>query len=148
MNRITAARTRIEDAGDLPGLLAAAFTAFEDIVQVLHFHLERDDGTFAAFILSAGAAANGRDRIAAAPSLPPVIIAAFYARPAPPADGLLAGVLVLQIAAVVAGLAGALAGQLTAAADAAADPRDQISCTHAARHAARILSLLGGAREP
>jgi hypothetical protein len=147
MNRITTARTRIEEAGALPGLLAAAFTAFEDIVQVLHFHLERDDGTFPAFILSAGAAANGRDRIAAAPSLSPLIIAAYLARPAPPADGLLAEVPVLQVAAAVAGLADALAGQLTTAA-AAADPRDQISCTHAARHATRILALLGGAREP
>jgi hypothetical protein len=148
MNRITAARTRIEDAGDLPALLAEAFTAFEDIVQVLHLHLERDDGTFPAFILSAGAAANGRDRIAAAPSLPPAIIAAFLTRPAPATDGLLAEVPVLQVAAAVAALTGALAGQLAAAATAAADPRDQISCTHAARHATRILSLLGGAREP
>jgi hypothetical protein len=147
MNRITAARTRVEHADDLPALLSAALAAFEDMLQVIRWHEERDDEAFAAFVLSAGAAANGRDRIAAAPSLPPAVIAAFYARPAP-STGLLAEMPVLKVAAAVAGLADALAGQLTAAAAATADPRDQTSCTHAARHATRILSLLGGTREP
>jgi len=148
MNRITAARARIDHAEDLPELLTAAFTAFEDMLAVLHHHLERDDGTFAAFILSATAAANGRDRIAAAPSLPPAVIASYCARRAPETGGLLAEATVIQVALAVAGLSEQLAGSLEAAAGAAAGPGDRDSCAHAARHATRIRSLLGRAREP
>jgi hypothetical protein len=148
MNRITAAHTRIDQAQDLPDLLTAAFTAFQDMLQVLDHHLERDDGTFAAFILSATAAANGRDRIAAAPSLPPAVITAFYTRPAPQAESLLAEATVIHVALTIAGLSSQLADRLEAAVGSAAMPGDRLSCAHAARHATRIRSLLGGAREP
>jgi hypothetical protein len=148
MNRITAARTHVEHAENLPALLAAALAAFEDLLQVIRCHEERDDNAFAAFILSAGAAANGRDRIAAAPSLPPAAVVAFAARQTPATSGLLADATVTQVALAVAGLSDLLARRLAALAVTAADPGDQVSCTHAARHAARIRSLLGGAREP
>jgi hypothetical protein len=148
MDRITAARARIDQAQDLPDLLTTAFTAFQDMLQVLEHHLERDDGTFAAFILSATAAANGRDRIAAAPSLPPAVITAFYARPEPQAESLLADATVIHVAITVAGLSTQLAGRLEAAARSSAMPADRDACAHAARHASRILALLGGAREP
>ena len=67
MNRITAARARIDQAGDLPGLLGAAYGAFEDMLAVIRHHEERDEGSFAAFVIAACAAANGRDCDSRAP---------------------------------------------------------------------------------
>lgn len=142
MNQITAARARVDQARDLPGLLDASYGAFEGMLAVIRHHEERDEGSFPAFILAAGAAANGRDWIAAAPSLPPP------AAPPPGTCDLLADLTVAQVAITVAALSDLLAARLTGAAAVAGDPADRDSCTSAARHAARVRSLFAGAREP
>jgi hypothetical protein len=89
--------------------------------------------------MSGASAANGRDAIAAAPSLPAA------------ADGHLAGapatVSTEQAAAALARLCGVLAGRLNMAVELSADVGDRTVCAQAAHHAAAIVSLLGGARE-
>lgn len=144
MNRITAARARIDQARDLPSLVGAAYGAFEDMLAVVRCHEDRDEGSFAAFVIAACAAANGRDCVAGAPSLPPSAVVG----PAPGTDGLLAELTVARVALTVAGLSELLAARLTAAAVHAAEPDDRTACTNAARQATRIWSLLAGAREP
>jgi hypothetical protein len=144
MNRITTARARIDQAGDLPSLLGAAYGAFEDMLAVIRQHEERDEGSFAAFVIAAGAAANGRDCIAAAPSLPSSAVVG----PVTGTNGLLAELTVVRVALTVAGLSDLLAARLTAAAARAAHPDDRTACTNAAWQARRIWRLFAGAREP
>ena len=144
MDRIATARARIEQAGDLAGVLDAAYDAFEDMLAVIRHHQERDMGAFAAFVLAAAAAGNGRDWIAAAPSLPPAAASVEAGR----TDDLLAQLSVEQVAVALAGISQALATRLTASAAGPAGAGDRDSCAQAARHATRIRSLLAGARQP
>jgi hypothetical protein len=143
MNRITAAHARISQARDLPDLLSAAFDAFEDMLVVIRHHEERDDRSFAAFVIAACAAADGRDCLAPAPSL-----LALGPVPNSGTDGLLAELTVAQVARTVAGLGALLAARLTSAAAAASHPADQAACTSAARQATQIWTLFFRAREP
>ncbi len=144
MDRIDTARARIEQASDLAGVLDAAYAAFEDILAVIRRHQERDMGAFAAFVLAAAAAGNGRDWIAAAPSLPP----AADTSKAAGTDNLLAQLTVEQVAIALAGISQELAGHLTASAAGSVNAGDRDSCAQAARHATRIYFLLAGARQP
>lgn len=144
MNRITATRARLDQARELPGLLTAAYDGFEDMLAVLRYHQERAGGSFAAFVLSAAEAGNGRDWIASAPSLPP-------AAPGPRADltsDLLASLDISDVASALATTSQALAGRLSGPAATAADGEDRTACAQAAGHAARIHWLLGGTRQP
>jgi hypothetical protein len=139
MNPITAIHLRLDRTADLPALLDAAWDAFEVIRVVLRHYQERAGAAFPAFVLAAGAAADGRDQIAGSASLP----AAVSGRDAAAADLAVDGGWA-DAAAEVAALCDALAGRLSAAsADAAG--RDRTACLHGARHAARISSLLSGA---
>lgn len=140
MNRITTARARIEDARTTPATLDAAYDAFETILAVLRHHQERAGHGFPAFVLAAAAAATGRDRIAAAPSLP-------SATPPPPAGDLLDASRPAQVAAEATALSHALVNSLLLAAG-TAGAADQAACRHAAAQAARIWSLLAGASPP
>lgn len=140
MNQITAARARLEAACGLPATLDAAHEAFETILAVLRHHQERAGHGFPAFVLAASAAANGRDQIAEAPSLP--------LPAAPPADAgdLLDFCVWAQVATEAAALGHALVNSLLVASGAAGDA-DQAACRHAVAHAARIWSLLAGASQ-
>jgi hypothetical protein len=90
--------------------------------------------------MSGASAANGRDAIAAAPSLPAAADRVTPARTP-------AAVTAQQATAAVAGLCRVLVGRLNAAAGLSADIGDRAACASAARHAAAICSLLEGARE-
>ena len=70
MANIAAARNRLQRAGDLPAVLDAACDAFEDVLAVLCDHQNPADDTFITFVLAATCAANGRDAVLFAPSLP------------------------------------------------------------------------------
>ena len=140
MSRITTARTRLEAADGLAATLDAAYESFESILAVLRHHQERSGPAFPAFVLAAAAAANGRDWIAEAVSLPPA------AAPHPAhADQPGAGDWVTA-AAEIASLGRVLADRLELAAAYAAHPRDQAACRHAWSYATRISSLLARAR--
>ena len=141
MDDITAVRARLEQASDLPAILDAAYEAFEGMLPVIHGQEDRAGGGFAAFVMSAASAANGRDAVASAPSLPP-------AAPghSPLAVGApVTGVTEEEAAAVLAGLSQLLARRLADAATWAADAADRAACAVAARHAGVIWSLLAGA---
>ena len=71
MDRIDTARARLEHASGLPAVLDAAYDAFEDMLGVIEAQQDPGGGAFAAFVMAGAAAANGRNAVAAAPSLPP-----------------------------------------------------------------------------
>ena len=129
-------RARVDDADGLAAALTAGWDAFELIRVVALRRTERADGSFAAFMLASAAAANGRDVIGFAPSLP-LGQAAGTGDPGDAAVGdldLLPGAL--------AGLASALSAALLAAAPLAAAGADRAACRDAAREADTVRALL------
>jgi hypothetical protein len=144
MERIAVARTRLEQATDLPAILGAAHGAFEAMLPVIHAQEDRLGGGFAAFVMAAASAANGRDAIAFAPSLPPTAPVAVEAigkgqhRPDTEAEA----------AAALAGLSQVLVSRLADAASWAGLAADRVACSDAARYATEVWSLLAGAPDP
>jgi hypothetical protein len=70
MSRITGVRNRLHDDDGLPGLLDTAYAAFELLLSAIEGHEDPATGMFAQFVFAATQAANGRDAILSAPSLP------------------------------------------------------------------------------
>jgi hypothetical protein len=140
MSSIAAARQQIEGAESLAVLLDAAYAAFEEVMSAIYADEDRVGESFAGFAFASAAAAEGRDAVAGAPSLPrpPVPERAdafglsdpYYARE--------------ELAGVLAGLAGLLAARLGEAAGTAADPKDRVACQIAALQAQEVHVLLGG----
>ena len=144
MDRIASARARVEQAIGLPAVLDAAYDAFEQLLAAITSQQDRGGGAFAAFVMSGTAAANGRDALAAAPSLPPGSsgeIASTASESAPEQR-------TQDAAAVLARLSQLLSRRLTDAGDRTADAGDRLACAQAARHAADVCLLLGGTPEP
>jgi hypothetical protein len=144
MDRIAGARARLEEADDLSSILDAAYEAFEDMLTVIEDHQDPDEGAFVAFVMAQVPAAGGRDAIAGAPSLPPAPVARRVVLGADPAPGVSA----VEAAAAVARLSLLLVSRLDAAAGLSGDVADRTACSLAARHAASVGSLLGGAPRP
>jgi hypothetical protein len=144
MNPINVARARLDQAAGLPAILDAAYDAFEEMLRAIADQQDPVGGAFAAFVMAGAAAANGRDAVAAAPSLPPAASGDLDGAVAGSARGLLVG----EAAAALARLSQLLVSRLTGASDLSADIGDRVACAQAARHAASICSLLGGAPEP
>jgi hypothetical protein len=141
MNRIANAHMRLAQAADLADVLDAAYDAFDDMLAVLRCHQEDEECAFPAFVLAAGAAANGRDSIGGAPSLLPA--SACERR-----GDLLEGASFADVALAVASLGGELATKLIAFAVIAANPEDCACCEHAAGEGATIRTLLGAVSSP
>jgi hypothetical protein len=144
MDQIESARVHLEQATGLPAVLDAAYDAFEQLLGALEEQEDRGGGAFAAFVMSATAAANGRDALAAAPSLPPAPSGDLAAA----AAGSFRGLAVEDAAAVLARLSQLLSTRLADASGLSADLGDKVACAQAARHAASICSLLGRIPEP
>jgi len=70
MDTVTAAKARLEHATGLPAVLDAAYDAFEYMLPAIEAQQDPGSAAFTAFVMSGASAANGRDEIAAAPSLP------------------------------------------------------------------------------
>jgi hypothetical protein len=138
MTSLHRTRARLEHATGLEAIMDAAYDAFEDLLAVIRDREDPASGLFAAFMFAAASAADGRDAILFAPSLPP----------SRSADRLtaLAGVdleLSLEDAAdAAAGLGHLLAARLLEAGQAATDPGDRSACLDAARCAENICGLL------
>jgi hypothetical protein len=141
MDTITAAGARLEHATGLPAILDASYDAFEDMLPAIETQQDPGSAAFTAFVMSGASAANGRDAIAAAPSLPAATHRAVTTSRRP------ATVTAQQAAAALTGLSRILISRLNAAADLSADAGDRTACASAAHHAAAICSLLEGARE-
>jgi hypothetical protein len=138
MTPITAARNRVRQATDLAAVLDAAYEAFEQMLAVIHPVQDPASGLFAALVMAAASAANGRNALALAPSLPkrPLLVpragegSTFSESP----EG---------VARMVAGLSRLVARRLAQAAASAPDTGDRATCQHAARSALDICGLLG-----
>ena len=61
---------RLQEANGLAAVLDAAYTAFEAMVSVIHPVQDPASGLFAALVMAATSAADGRNALALAPSLP------------------------------------------------------------------------------
>ena len=120
-------------AADLPSLLAAAYETFEHILAALRSAEESAGAMLPAFVMAAAAAANGRDAILTAPSLP-------RAGPQPPPPPI--GGTPLSIADHAATLGLLLESRL---ATAAAGSADEDAAGRAAGCARRIHQLLAPA---
>jgi hypothetical protein len=141
VDTITAVGARLEHATGLAAILDVAYDAFEDMLPVIEAQQDPGSAAFTAFVMSGASAANGRDAIAAAPSLPAAAAPRITPARTPVA------VTTQQAAAAVAGLSRVLVSRLNAAASLSAEVGDRAACASAARHAAAICSMLEGARE-
>jgi hypothetical protein len=138
MRRLTAARDRFAQARDLAPVLDAACEAFEEILAVIGGHEDASDALVVPLLLAATQAANGRDAVLFAPSLP----ARRLHQPGLGEELERGGAQ--NVIAAVTGLAQLLAVGLAHAADAVADGADRAACRDAARHAQQICALLTG----
>jgi hypothetical protein len=142
MDWIAAARARLEQADGLPAILDASYDTLERMLLALESAQDPGGGAFAAFVMSGAAAADARDAVAAAPSLPS---AAGSDAPLRAVEASAGGAGARELAAALAGLSELLASRLASVAGLTAGRADQDACTAAAEHAANICSLLGGA---
>jgi hypothetical protein len=137
MTMIDTAQQRLQEADGLDVVLDAAYAAFEGMVSVIHPAQDPASGLFAAFVMAAASAADGRNALALAPALPRRPLLAVPAEQQPwssePPE---------RVAEVVAGLSRLVAERLTQAAVSAPVTGDQDACWHAAQSARDICGLL------
>jgi hypothetical protein len=141
MHDIEAIKTRLQEAKDLPGLLAAGFDAFETLRVLARSGEDETPALFAAFMTAADAAVDGREALTIAPSLPPGRAGPTVGH-GPAASGT-AG----QVAEALADLAGVLGSCLTAAASQTSLRGDRAACQEAAAAAGRIRFMMAGDRQ-
>jgi hypothetical protein len=137
MTRIDAAQFGVQQASDLVAVLDAAYEAFEAMLSGLHPAQDPASDLFTALVMAAASAANGRNALALAPSLPRHPLPAMPARERSGPSG-----SPEQVAEGVADLSHLVAGRLGQAASGAQDSRDRVACSHAARSAWEISGLL------
>ena len=140
MNRLAKAHQRLQEAGDLAAVIAAAHEGFVAALTALRAQEDPDSAWFGEFVMAAASAADGRDALLFAPSMP--------AAPGPGTvvtDEQAAAGTGGSVAGDIAALCGLAAVRLARAAVEAADPGDQAACERAARCAQRICELLAGA---
>ena len=136
MRRLTAAGDRFGQARGLAPVLDAACDAFEEILAVIGDYEDASDALVVPLLLAATQAANGRDAVLFAPSLP----ARRLHQPQRVGERGSAQ----DIAAAVAGLCQLLASGLAHTAATAAAAADRAACQDAARHARAVHALLTG----
>lgn len=141
MERIAVASIRLEQADDVPGILDAVCDAFEDMLPVIHDQQDPVGGAFTAFVMAAALAANGRDAVLHAPSLPPTA-------PGHRASDDAVGLTALEAATTLASLGRLLDKRLTEAAARATDPRDRRASLQGAWQARQLASLLTAVAGP
>ena len=137
MTEMRAARDRLERAGDLPSVLEAAHEVFAVALTALRACEDPASVWFGRFVMAAASAADGRDALIFAPSMPGqrthVTRGTGEDSSAGTAD---------TVAGDIASLCGLAAVRLAQAAGQAADPGDQAACVRAARCTRRICELL------
>jgi hypothetical protein len=141
MTWIISAGDRLGEASGLAAVLDAAYDAFEGMLPVIAACQDHAGSLFAAFSKSAVSAAEGRNAILLAPSLPSCCL---QETPAPGEESH-RGQDVEIIAAGLAAVSVLLADRLARAAKSAPDYRDRAACRSAARRARDIHALLTSA---
>jgi hypothetical protein len=139
MKRFTAAGDRFGQARDLAAVLDAACDAFEEILAVIGGYEDASDALIVPFLLAATQAANGRDAVLFAPSLPARRRHQIEQVGEEPRRG-----STQDLTSAVAGLCQLLASGLAYAASTAAAAADRAACQDAARHAQQAHALLSG----
>jgi hypothetical protein len=140
VREIDALRVRLQVVDGVADTFAVGWDTFELVQGMADDYADRTPDMFAAFMFAAASAAEGRDAVGFAPSMPTTPgIAVAHAG----SDGGDA----LEIADKVAGLVSALGARLQAVAGQAEDPGDRRACEHAAGEAARICALLAPDRQ-
>jgi len=137
MTRIATIRDRLQHDDGLPALLDTAYAAFEVLLSAVEEHQDPASVMFVQFVYAATCAANGRDAILFAPSLP--------TRPLHPADAAVNSQVSASDVPDLAALSKKLYLVLAQAASVVASQDDRAACHHAAGHAADIYRLLTGA---
>lgn len=137
MTEMTAALDRLERAGDLPALLEAEHEVFAAALKALRAHEDPASVWFGRFVMAAAFAADGRDAVIFAPSIPDQRAHDMRGTEEESSAG-----TAETIAGDVASLCGLAAVRLAQAAELGADPADQSACVRAARCARRICELL------
>jgi hypothetical protein len=137
MTRIATICDHLQHNEELPALLDTAYAAFEVLLSAIEDCQDPASGMFAQFVYAATAAANGRDAILFAPSLP--------VRPLRPADASVDGWGSGSDLQDLATLSEVLCHVLAQAAAAVPGHEDQSACRHAAQCAVEIHRLLTGA---
>jgi hypothetical protein len=138
MTPVTSSARQVREAAGLPAVLEAARAAFEAMLAEIEARQDPASPMFAAFVMAAAPAADGRDAALFAPSLdwPPPGNRPGGGEPGPADDAAAAGQL--------ASLCRDLDARLAAAAGSAAVPADRAACRQAARRAREIADLLTG----
>jgi len=137
MTMMDTARQRLQEADGLAAVLDAAYEAFEGMLSVIHPVQDPASSLFAAFVMAAASAADGRNAVALAPSLPRRPLLAVPAEQQP-----WSGEPPERVAEMVAGLSHLVAERLTQAAAWSPDTGDQAACRHAAQSARDVCGLL------
>jgi hypothetical protein len=138
MSPVLESREQLQHATTLPALLEAAYGAFEQMLVVIRARENPASGLFAAFVMSAASAADGRDAVAFAPSFPSgpgAQVPGYSDAEAAEGDD-------ETVAESVAALSRLLAVRLTQAGPSALDLGDRAACADAARCAETIYGLL------
>jgi hypothetical protein len=137
MDELGAVTARVADSATISGLLEASFDAFEVIRQVARACEDRVPELFAAFMVAAATAVEGRNALNDAPSFPP-------ARSDPALSPIVTMAAdVEHVADELAELAALLAQRLPEAAVQAGLAADREACAGAIRAATDIHYLLG-----
>jgi hypothetical protein len=139
MTELTAARDRLEQADDMPALLQAVREGFVAVLTALRTCEDPASAWFGRFVMAAASAADGRDAVIFAPSLPGQETHVTRGTGEDSSTG-----TADTVAGDIASLCGSAAVRLAQAASQAADPGDQTACVQAAQCAQRICELLAG----
>jgi hypothetical protein len=136
---------RLDQAATLREILDAAYQAFEEMLSIIGSYHDSGHPFYAALVMASAPAADGRDAVAAAPSLSPA------PPPGPSRRGRHVGTppatcAATDAAAHVAALANAASEILLRAAGLAAMDADREACHEGARYASEIHGLVGGTR--
>jgi hypothetical protein len=138
MRRLTAAGDRFGQARDLAPVLDAACDAFEEILAVIGDYEDASDGLAVPFLLAATQAANGRDAVLFAPSLPARRLHQLRVGEESEQGS------AQDITTAVTGLCQLLASGLAHTAATVANVADRAACQDAAHYAQAVHALLTG----
>jgi hypothetical protein len=129
---------RVESACRLCDVLDAAHDAFEFMLLLIRGYQDSGDHFYGALVMAAAAAADGRDAISVAPSLP------RHSGDEPRVDGPATNIGALDAAATVEALSQLVARKLRLAAKTADATADWAACEDGARYADEVSALASG----
>ena len=138
MRHEIAAQQQLEQAENLAEILDAAYGAFEEMLSVIRRYQDSGAPFYAALVMAAAGAADGRNALADAPSLPPA--PGQGSREGAPA----AAVSPLDTAVCLAELSKTVSSRLRQAGATANGAADQQACEDAARCADEVHALATG----